>query len=170
MNPSIGNTRARRRGIMIIECIGYIAICFVLMGIAYEALYRGWDSSWAFRRNADDVTRSLHAGERWRADVRGAAGPIARTQAGGTETLRIPQAGGDVVYTVAGGEARRRVGVGSEVLVLSNIKTSQMEGESRPFGQVWRWELELKSNRQHVALRPLFTFAAVSAEGGSHEH
>ena len=38
----------------------------------YAAMYRCIDSSIALRRNADDITSALHAGERWRADVRSA--------------------------------------------------------------------------------------------------
>ena len=62
--------RSKAAGFQLIEALVYIAVVFVVLGAGYEALYRCIDSSITLRRNADDITNALHAGERWRADVR----------------------------------------------------------------------------------------------------
>ena len=64
--------RAGQRGYLLIEALVYIAVIVALLGVAYAAMYRCIDRSIALRRNADDITSALHAGERWRADVRAA--------------------------------------------------------------------------------------------------
>ena len=169
MNTSARKREGKRRGMLLIEVVVYLAVFFVALGIATEAFYQCWSSSKALRRDADDVSRSVRAGERWRADVRGASGPILADSSDGAQTLRIPQAQGDVVYRFANSELRRRSTAGGrEAVVLSNIKSSEMQSESKSFGVIWRWELELASKRaRHSALRPLFTFEAVARGGGA---
>ena len=170
--PHNRNTRARARvrGLMLIECVVYLALFVVVLGLATKAFYDCWDSTKALGRDADDVVRSLQTGERWRADIRAATGPVETTSLGGVETLRIPQPSGAVVYTLANSELRRRAASAAEAAVMSNIKTSRMQSQSRGGVVVWRWELELRSYQRHARLRPLFTFEAVPTGGTPDEH
>jgi Tfp pilus assembly protein FimT len=169
MNFCAGNRSARARGLMLVECVVYMAIFLVVTAIATKVFYDCWDSSKAIRRNADDIARSLRAGEQWRADIRAATGPVEKTALNGVETLRIPHASGDVVYTLAKLQLRRRAPSAAEAVVLPNIKSSRMQFEARGGAEVWRWELELMSSKRYARLRPLFTFAAVPATGAVHE-
>src|SRR2546421_12898184 len=69
----IGNLRyPRQRAYMLMEALAYITVLLVLMGVGFAALYRCIDSSIALRRSAGDLTAAIHAGERWRADIRSA--------------------------------------------------------------------------------------------------
>src|SRR5439155_11435731 len=65
-----------RSGYMLIEALVYIGVSFLLLGIGFAAMYRCIDNSVGLRRSADDITSALHAGERWRADVRATVRPV----------------------------------------------------------------------------------------------
>jgi Tfp pilus assembly protein PilE len=58
------------RGYTLIECITYIAVLLLLLNAAFASYYRCELNAANLRRNADDILRALHAGERWRADIR----------------------------------------------------------------------------------------------------
>ena len=84
---------------LLIECLVYIGLVFVILGVGYAALYRCINDSIALRRNADDITRSLLAGERWRADLRKASGPARiETTPSAEQLLVIPTRQGDISY------------------------------------------------------------------------
>ncbi len=118
----------RQRGAQLLECLVYIAIFFVVADIGYCELYHCWSDSAAFRREADEITQSLRAGEHWRADVRAATGPIETTINGAVKAMRIPQSGGDVVYLWSNGQVRRRAPDDRrEAVAVSNVKSSVMQ-------------------------------------------
>jgi hypothetical protein len=167
MKTHVANRKARSRGLLMIEVIFYMGIFTLLLGLAIDSLCHCWDASAAFRRDAGRISQSLQAGECWRADVRRASAPIERKSVNGAETFRIPQPQGDVLYSFAHAELRRRpVAGGRESVILSNIKSSEMQCQTAPFGVVCRWELELTSKRrQQGVMRPLFTFDAVARAG-----
>ena len=146
-------------GFSLLECLAYIALLAVVLGIATKLFFQAWDDSKALRRNADDIVRVMHAGDRWRADVRSATGPVQVADADGGEQLRIPAATGEIVYTFSNGELRRQ-----NRLWLSNIKASQMRSDLRQTVTAWRWKLELKTVKKTARWRPLFTFEAVARQ------
>lgn len=163
MNIPPTRPAARARGFTLIELLVYIALFAVVVGTAYMTFYECMSNSKALRRNADDIVRALSIGDQWRADIRAATGLIQLTNAPGAEQLRIPAAAGEIVYTLANGELRRRVGeAASNPVWLSNVKSSEMQSEWRGRVPVWRWELELKSVRKEARMRPLFTFESVA--------
>jgi hypothetical protein len=157
--------RARRQGYFLIEALVYIALIGAVLAVGYSAMYRCLDSSIALRRNADDMTSALHAGERWRADVRAAtAAPRAeRTEAG--ELLRLDGPRGTVTYRFADHAVSRQAGGGVWVRVLPRVQASAMIADPRESVAAWRWELELQprvtASVKPGRLRPLFTFIAV---------
>jgi Tfp pilus assembly protein FimT len=154
---------ARQRGTTLLELLVYLVLFAVVVGAAVKTFSECWDNTKSLRRNADDLARALDIGERWRADVRAANGPIQTTILNGAEQLRIPAASGEIVYTFSRGELRRQAGATApNTLWLSNVKSSRMESDLRGSVTAWRWELELKSARREPRLRPLFTFAGAA--------
>jgi hypothetical protein len=51
------NTRSiqRNHGYLLVECLAYIGVLFVLLGVSYLALFRCINNSVALRRNAEDL-------------------------------------------------------------------------------------------------------------------
>lgn len=141
-----------RRGFTLIEMLVYMVGLTVLLVAAYPALEKMIRSSRDLQRNADDVLRTIRAGELWRRDVRAASGAI---QADGG-VLVIPQKSGAVAYRFADGAVWR----GNE-MVLRGVQSSTMQPDRRQRVMVWIWEVELASRQKPPAVRPLFTFEAV---------
>jgi hypothetical protein len=143
----------------------YIAAVFVLLGAGYAAMYRCIDSSLALRRNADDITSALHAGERWRADVRSATNQVRLENMDAGQLLSFAGPHGPIVYRFSTNAIFRSVGAGPWVRLLPNVKSSTMTADPREYATVWRWELELAPRVQGSVkpgrVRPLFTFIAV---------
>jgi hypothetical protein len=159
----------KQRGYLIIECLVYIGVVFVLLGAGFVMLYRCIDCSVTLRRNADDITAALHAGERWRADIR-AANSLIRVESGPDgEVLHIPNPQGEIAYRFATNSILRRSAGGGWTCVLSNVKTFSMESDPRAKVTAWSWELELEPRRKAAItrLRPLFTFTAVPKQPDS---
>ncbi len=57
----------------------------------------------------NDITTALHAGERWRADVRAATGNISITTTPTGELVRIPETKKEIIYRFEAGEVRRDI-------------------------------------------------------------
>jgi len=164
MKPSLSIPRVdASAGYLLIECLVYIGIFAVLLGISYGALYVCWDYSKALHYATDDINAALHAGERWRADIRNATGKITVETTAAGELLRIPCGTNEVLYRFNDGEIRRQVASsGFSELLLPKVKGSQMVTETRGPVAAWRWELELKSRRKEARLPLLFTFEAAA--------
>lgn len=150
------------RGVMLIECLVYMAVFTVLLGISSLAFYKCFDNMRSLQRNADDIARALHAGELWRDDIRSATGPIRVVQS--SQTIEIPHAHGEIAYEFTGAQVLRKTDTHTAwTVLLSKVQHSQMTGEKRKYVWAWRWELELKaSSPANIHVHPLFTFLAVS--------
>ena len=96
-------------GYLLIECLVYIGVFAVLLGIGYGAFYVCWDYSKALHYATDDITAALHAGERWRADIRSATGKISVETTPEGERLRIPHGTNELIYSFNAGEVRRQI-------------------------------------------------------------
>jgi hypothetical protein len=157
--------RQARLGFTLVEVLAYMALLFVIIGLGYAAVYNCMDHSLVLRGNAEDITRALDAGERWRSDVRAADLAIRVETSETNQVLYLRGKQGEVDYSFKSGEVRRRVGSGPWTLILANAKASTMQAEHRQYVTVWRWELELlpRSKAKVVPGRilPLFTFQAV---------
>jgi len=155
-------SRAHRlAGIMLIECLAYIAVFAILLGGATTVFYFCWDHTQAVIFSADDITSALRAGERWRADVRSATGSISVTATVAGEAVQIPEGEKEIIYRFESGEVRRQT-TSSEYseLLLPKVKTSQMKMDARGEVRAWRWELELAQRRKETNLPLRFTFEA----------
>ena len=144
------------RGYSLLECLVYIAVLAVVLNLSFMAYYRYDQHTRDLRRNADDITRALRAGERWRDDVRAAVSPPHAIGNG----VAIPLRSGEVAYVFADGAVWRQV-AGTRTVVLKDVGASLWSTDSRQHVDAWRWELELASSKKPVLVRPLFTFTAV---------
>lgn len=149
----------RTQAYTLIECITYIAVLIVVLNVAFASYYRCQLNAANLRRNADDITRALRAGERWRADIRKAVGSPRSTSG----RVIIPQRDGDVTYEVADGTVWRQT-TQSRIAILKQVKNSVMQTEVRGQVHAWRWELELATPQKAVQMRPLFTFEAAGEQ------
>ena len=152
-----------RRAYMLIEVLVYLAVVVILLGAGYAAMYHCIESSVALRRNADDITRALRAGERWRADVRSATNCVCLEGDGQFLELQGPRA--QVAYRFSSNSISRRAGKAPWVCVLPQVKSSTMKSDPRQYATAWQWDLELETRAQGSLkpgrVRPLFTFLAV---------
>ena len=168
--PSISRTRAQT-GVLLVECIVYIGLYVIVVGLGLATFYLCWDNSKALLYATDDVAAALRAGERWRADVRSATGKITVETTAREELLRIPNGTNAILYRftptsdvgVHAGEIRRQLASSnfSESL-LPTVQTSQMVMDQRGLVSAWRWELELAPHRKETHLPLRFTFEAAA--------
>lgn len=160
--PPISRIRAQA-GVLLVECIVYIGLFAIIVGLGLTTFYLCWDNSKALTYATDDIGAALRAGERWRADVRSATGKITVETTSQGEYLRIPRGKSVVLYSFSAGEVHRRLASShlSESL-LTTVQTSQMVSNPRGPVNAWRWELELKSRRKEAHLPLLFTFEAAA--------
>ena len=152
----------RPAGIMLVECLMYLGLLTLVLGVASAVFYEGWESEKKLRRNTDEIALTMRAGERWRADVRAATGPLRVEQDSQQQVLRIPQPRGEVTYSFWQHEIWRLApDQGQGFRLLERVKSSEMIADQRGPITAWRWEIELSSREHHRSLRPLFTFLAV---------
>src|SRR5215831_18871341 len=100
-NKMNARSAQRNHGYLLVECLVYIGVLFVLLGVSYIALFRCINNSVALRRNAEDISKALHIGERWRADVRSATGNIRFEETNFVQLLYLPNLRGQTVYCFA---------------------------------------------------------------------
>jgi hypothetical protein len=155
----------RQAGILLTECLVYLAVFVILFATATAAFYFCWDHTRAVVFATNDIESALRAGERWRADVRAATGPISVETTAKGQIVHIPEAQKKIVYDFEAGEIRRQTGAStfSEVL-LPRVKSSAVKSEARGSINAWRWELELTPRRKETHLPLLFTFEAVPSK------
>ena len=162
---------SQRRAYLLTEALVYIGLVFVLLGVAYVAMYKFIDKSVVLRRNAEDISRAMHAGERWRADVRSAALDIRVVTNAANPILQLATAHGQVSYATSERVVLRRVGEGPWVALLKDVKASSMQPDIRAHITGWRWELELEPRTKGAIkpgrVRPLFTFLSVPQTGST---
>ena len=163
MNLTIHPERARLAGITLIECLVYVAVFSILLGLGTAAFFFCWDHTKAVAYATSDIESALRAGEHWRADIRAATGTISVETTTTGQFVNIPEGGTDVCYRLAAGELWRQASpqAGSQLL-LATIKSSKMQPDRRGQVTAWRWELELTERRHETHLPLVFTFESVS--------
>jgi hypothetical protein len=150
-----------RSGFMLVECMVYVAVFTILVGIALETFYLCWNGFTATVSTTDDIRAALHAGELWRADVRGASGSISAESIASDQVIKIPEGGKQIIYSLKSGELRRQVTPnGSSQLVFAEVKSSEMRQDARNGVKAWQWELELPERQHGPHVPMLFTFEA----------
>ena len=150
------------RGFTLIECLVYMSVLTIVLGVGSAAFYRCWDNNKAMTQNGNDIVRTLKAGEIWRDDMRAATGPIQISITNSDQTIRIPRGNKELIYAFADGEVRKQTDSNSAwQVVLSKVKSSQMQIDKREQVTAWRWEVELEATRKNIHTHPLFTFEVV---------
>ena len=154
--------RANASGIMLVECLVYIMVVIVVLGLAFVLFYKAFDHCIGLRRNAEDITSALRAGERWRQDIRDASGALTKVPSDPRPMWRVPQAEADVYYLQEEGSIWRFASSNSvPEEVLSHVRTSEMRNEKRQEVECGAWTVELKPRRKGPRVRPVFHFLAV---------
>ena len=150
-------------GVLLVECVVYIGLFAIVLGMALASFFLCWDNSKAFLYATDDIGAALRAGERWRADVRSATGKITVETTSQGALLRIPHGKNTILYRFGANEIRRQLASSnfSESL-LTTVQASQMVSERRGPVNAWRWELGLKVRPKEAHLPLSFTFEAAA--------
>jgi len=153
-----------RAGVMLIECLVYIAVFAILLGIGTAAFFFCWDHTRATISTADEIETALRAGENWRADVRAATGRISVEATPASELVKIPTGENEIIYRLAAGELwRENPAQNRSRLLFTKVKTSEMNAAARDGVTAWCWELELIPPRPERHFPLLFTFEAAQA-------
>ena len=164
MKLNCSRTRTRRTGgVSLLECLVYLAIFTVVLGVGTAAFYAFWDNSIVLRHTTDDIAGALRAGETWRAEIRGATGKIETQTSSDGMLVKIPQRAGDVYYRFDTNTLWRWTPAAkSWTPVLQRVKSSQMEMENRGGIQAWNWELALTPFHSRAKTPLAFSFEAVA--------
>jgi len=158
-----GSSR-HRQGILLMECLAYMSLWLIVVGVALQFFYQAYTQSKHLVRNADDIVRVLKAGERWRTDVRSSS-LAPRWEP------RENEAGRDLVLGAASdwvayrctttNVLRRSAGEPRWKEVFGGLQVGAFHRDERGSVVSWRWELELRPRVQKPGIRPRFTFQAV---------
>ena len=163
--PQNISSKRRAAGVLLVECIVYIAVFAILLGVGTAAFYFCWDHTKALTYATDDIVSALRVGERWRTDVRAATGKIVIETTVAGEVVRIPESEKEIVYRFESGELRREISnMNYSRVLLPKVKSSRMESELRGGVSAWRWELEVAERRKETFLPLRFTFEAVQTK------
>ncbi len=156
------------RAIMLIDCMVYLALFFVITGLALSICYRCWDGSRLVGRIADDISSAANAGERWREDVRQATTPLHMESSTAGQLVTISTTNGPIRYRFSDGAVWRQNGDNAAWLsVLPRVKSSRVTPDNRRRVVAWRWEVELQPRQKYPRMLPLFTFEAVPVAGAT---
>jgi Tfp pilus assembly protein FimT len=161
--PNIFSIR-RRAGVTLIECLVYVGVFAILLGLGTAAFFFCWDHTRATVFTASRIEAATRAGETWRADIRAATGRISVDTTGAGEVVTIPEAGKNVVYHFANGEVVREVPASSNSRVLlEKVSASDMKSEMRGGVTAWHWEMELDPQAKMPRFPLRYTFEAAQA-------
>ena len=161
---SLATRRVSVAGYMLVECLVYISVLMILLGLGFGAFYSCWDKSKSLRYHADDISRALRAGEQWRADIRNATGRIVAHTDDDGQMVEIPRGTNTILYVFTAGEVSRKFASAEQwTVVLSKVNTSRIQADPRTRVTAWRWDVELVPTRAQVRIQPRFTFEAVPA-------
>lgn len=147
-----------RRGMFLVQALVYVVVLAALAEVAFSAFFALQQGGARVRMASEDIVVAMEAGERWRADIRAAAGLVTAT----ADELRIPTKDGDPVrYRWTDGRILRHDGRGGEQVLLRDVAETRFIRDPREHVTAWRWELALQANGPNPRVRPLFTFLAV---------
>ncbi|MEY2408296.1 MAG: hypothetical protein QOF48_966 [Verrucomicrobiota bacterium] len=163
---SRSNTFAVRRGMALIDCLVYMGMLALILGMAFLAFYRATEHSRDLARNAGDIAQALNAGETWRRDLRTATAAPVLANEGAASLLRLPHDAGEIAYAFRDDAIYRRALPHTNwVVLLPAVAASAMRSASRHHVTSWHWDIELKGRQKTARRRPLFGFqAAIVAE------
>jgi type II secretory pathway component PulJ len=152
-----------RTGYLLLECMFYIVVFAIITGLGLATFFLCWDNSKALRYSTDDIASALRAGERWRADIRGATGKITVETTPSGEFLCIPYGTNQIIYHFTTGEIHRQLASsGFAGSMLTAVEASHMVMDRRGPVSAWRWELELEPHLGITRVPLQFSFEAAT--------
>jgi hypothetical protein len=157
MKTGIKPPRRSQQGLLLVECMVYIALVMLITGIGVSLFTRTLSFQREIERNSNDIVQTLKVGEQWRMDIRKAVRPIMVEN----HRLKIPQVNSRVTYDWSNGSLWRIEFDDPPQLLLRGVKASEFIKNEREHVAAWRWEIELDRNRGKMNVKPLFTFGAV---------
>lgn len=147
----------------LIECLVWIAMLALIFGFIIQLFFSGQAGADGLRRNADDITRTLHVGERWREDVRTATVPPRVVEQDGQHWLAIQRGTNLTVYIHFKDTVWRQEHTNQTWQpALARVKSSHMDADARQHVTAWRWEVELQTKDPKKRVTPRFTFLAAA--------
>ena len=152
-----------RRGVTLIELLVYIVLFSAFMLVAFDTYFSSKTVARGIQWKASAIIQVMYAGERWRQDIREATHPPEWIENGRlpAPVLRLVLKTETIEYIFQDENFFRRNSEGAKELVLSNVRASRMIDDPRGEVPSVRWEVELKSRKEHRQTKPLFTFEAV---------
>ena len=152
----------KRRAVVLVEALTYVGVLAVVIFVSSKIVGSGSRQASVMRFQSEDMSAALHAGERWRSDIRSATtAPKLGEEPG---AIQMETSEGLVNYSFDGQRLLRWVGNAEpRELIHGQVETSRMILDQRGGVTAWRWELELKRRNPRSQMRPLFTFLAVPA-------
>lgn len=149
-------------GITLIDCLVYMALFGLVTGLATACAFKLERQSREMRQRAEEISRALKAGERWRADIRSATNHPMLVPYRGQSLLRIQTKDGDVLYFFESGNLWRKPAQAREFgLFLPDVKQCSVTEDRRRHAAGWLCEIELATKRKQGKMLPLFSFRAV---------
>ncbi len=150
----------KHRAVVLVETLTYVGVLAVVIFVSSKAVGNGSRQASVIRFQAEDLSAALHAGERWRSDIRAAI--TAPELVEGPRIIQMETSEGLVNYSFDGQRLLRRVGNAKpQELIRGQVETSRMILEQREGVTAWRWELKLKRRNPRSQIHSLFTFLAV---------
>lgn len=156
--------RRKNSAILLLECLVYIAVLSVVLGLAIMLFHRSFNHSRRLQKNLGQISSVLKAGEDWREDIRATTNAaLLPANEPSARSWKIETTKGPIIYQLRSDDTlwRREENKDRELLMLRQVKELSWSQESRGPLLIHRWELELRSDREDRRFRPLFTFQAV---------
>jgi hypothetical protein len=153
----------RHGGIALLDCVVYIALLGLILGLAFQTFYEGHEQHVRLERGVSGSIRALRAGEAWRADVRAAIAGMQLVREEGGDRLHLRRADGNVAYVFRNGAVFRRGPDSTNWQeFLPAVKASRFERDPRSRVTAWRWEVEVHPGRKPLRTPLVFTFLATA--------
>lgn len=157
MKTGINHPRQNERGLLLVECMVYIALVMLITGVGVSLFTRALSFQREIERNSNDIVQTLKVGEKWREDIRKAVEQITIEN----HRLEIPQVNSTVIYEWRNRSLWRIEFHDPPRLLLKGVTASEFIKDEREHVSAWRWEIELDRARGKMNVEPLFSFGAV---------
>jgi len=164
MRPLASSKTRPCAAIGLIDCLMYISLLMILLGLAFAAFYRTIEQATHLNQNTSDLVRALWAGERWRGGYRPATASPRFVEEDNLHTLVLRLAEREVVYRFTNNVVMREDSSGVSEELVTGVKASTFHRDARQHVTAWRWELALQPQRRVVRVLPLLSFQAVAAK------
>ena len=160
LSQTLRSSPEKVRGLMLLECLVYIAVLSGLLGLSVMLFNRSLNHSRRLQQNLGQISTVLKVGEAWRAQARDSTQWLAAGPEGNGWKLKSLQ--GEVAYLVDGeGNLWMHSPAAPPRLLIKQVKQLQGGQERRGDLNLAQFTVELRTDRARPRHRPLFSFQAV---------